>query len=46
MIIKNKLKIINKIIYLATLDDFEYYLDLINYLRNLIYYYIQFINSL
>ena len=39
IIIKNKLKIINKIIYLATLNDLEYYLDLIDYLRNSIYYY-------
>ena len=39
IIIKNKLKIINKILYLATLNDLEYYLDLIDYLRNSIYYY-------
>ena len=37
--IKNKLKIIKAIKYLMILKDFEYYLDLINYLHNSVHYY-------
>ena len=32
VIVEDKLKAISKIIYLATLDNLEYYLDLIGYL--------------
>ena len=38
-IIENKLEIIKVIKYLMILKDFEYYFDLINYLRNSVYYY-------
>ena len=38
--IENKLEIIKTIKYLTILKDLKYYLDLINYLRNSVYYYI------
>ena len=37
--IENKLKVINIIIYFIIFNDLKHYLNLINYLRNLIYYY-------
>ena len=40
IIIKNKLKIINKIFYFNIFENFEYYLNLIKYFRNSIYFYI------
>ena len=40
IIIKNKLKVINKISYFNIFGDFEYYLNLIKYFRNSIYFYI------
>ena len=46
IIIKDKFKTISVIIYLIIFDDLKYYLNLINYLRNVIHYYAQFINSL
>ena len=39
IIAKNKLKIISEIIYLATLDDLEHYLNLIDYLRSFVHCY-------
>ena len=39
-IIKNKFEIIKIIKYLIILKDCKHYLDLINYLRNNVYYYI------
>ena len=46
IIIKNKLKIINEIIYLNIFNDLEYYLRLTSYLRSLICYYAKFIDLL
>ena len=46
IITKNKFKVINVIIYLVILNDLKHYLNLINYLRSVIHYYAQFINSL
>ena len=40
IIIKNKLKTINKIFYFNIFEDFKYYLNLIKYFRNSIYFYI------
>ena len=39
IIVENKFKTINVIIYFIILDDLKHYLNLINYLRNVIYYY-------
>ena len=39
IIIKNKFKTINNIIYFVIFEDLKHYLNLINYLRNIIYYY-------
>ena len=38
--VDNKLKAIIKLNYPVTLKDLEHYLDLIDYLRSLVYYYI------
>ena len=46
IIIKNKLKTISVIIYFVTLNDLKHYLNLIDYLRNVIYYYTQLVNLL
>ena len=46
IIIKNKLKVINKIFYLNIFEDFKYYLNLIKYFRNSIHFYISLISSL
>ena len=40
IIIKNKLKAINKIFYFNILEDLKYYLNLIKYFRNSIHFYI------
>ena len=40
IIIKNKLKIINKISYFNIFEDFKYCLNLIKYFRSSIYFYI------
>ena len=46
IIIKNKLKTINEIIYFIIFNNLKHYLDLINYLRNFVHYYAQFVKSL
>ena len=40
IIIKNKLKFINKIFYFNIFEDFKYYLNLIKYFYNSIHFYI------
>ena len=40
IIIENKFKIINDIIYFFIFNDLKHYFDLTNYLQNFIHYYI------
>ena len=46
IIIKNKFKIINEIIYFIIFNDLKHYLNLIDYLRNFVHFYAQYINLL
>ena len=46
IIIANKLKAINEIVYFDIFDDLKYYFNLINYLRSFVHYYAQLVNSL